>query len=422
MKIDQLELVNFKGFKKNTFHFNENNILLSAENGNGKSSILEAINLCLSKLASNYVPTKPIVFSDDMIRNKTSQSSIEMRLLYKNKPVSFSLKKRRSSKSRGVSSAVFDKQEVGELINDFRAVIDNESGNIPIIVYYPTQRNVIDVPSRIRTKHEFDQVSSYEDAFKSGVNFRTFFEWYRDEEDMENEGKLSVSLNHEDKKLAAVRKAIYSFLPGFSNLRIVRSRQKMSIEKNGEALAINQLSDGEKCLLALIGDLARRLALANPSLNDPLFGEGIVLIDEIDLHLHPSLQRKVMESLPTIFPNIQFILTTHSPQVMGSANDFKVFLLENQESLVSEKITNANLYGKDSNLILESYMGTSSSDKEVQQMLDKLFVYLSTNDINKSKEMYNALLKILDSIDPDLKKAEYLINRLERVNANEKNS
>ena len=181
MKIDQLELVNFKGFKKNTFHFNENNILLSAENGNGKSSILEAINLCLSKLASNYVPTKPIVFSDDMIRNKTSQSSIEMRLLYKNKPVSFSLKKRRSSKSRGVSSAVFDKQEVGELINDFRAVIDNESGNIPIIVYYPTQRNVIDVPSRIRTKHEFDQVSSYEDAFKSGVNFRTFFEWYRDE-------------------------------------------------------------------------------------------------------------------------------------------------------------------------------------------------------------------------------------------------
>ena len=422
MKIEQLELVNFKGFKKNTFYFEENNILLSAENGRGKSSILEAINLCLSKLASNYVPTKPIPFSDEMIRNKTSQSLIELSLVYKNRSTSCSLMKKRSSKSRGTSAAVFDKSQVAELVNDFRDIIDNESGNIPIIVYYPTQRNVIDVPSRIRTRHEFGQASSYEDAFKSGVNFRTFFEWYRDEEDMENEGKLAISLNYQDKKLSAVRSAIYSFLPGFSNLRIVRSRQRMSIEKNGETLAINQLSDGEKSLLALIGDLARRLALANPSLNDPLEGEGIVLIDEIDLHLHPSWQRKVMESLPNIFPNIQFILTSHSPQVMGSASDFKVFFLEGEASLGNEKIRNANLYGKDSNLILEAFMGTSSRDKDVQQLIDELFIYLTNKDLNKSKELFKSLLTILDFSDPDLKKAEFLINRLERIKANEKNN
>ena len=73
----------------------------------------------------------------------------------------------------------------------------------------------------------------------------------------------------------------------------------------------------KKSLLALVGDIARRLILANPSLENPLYGEGIVLIDEIELHLHPKWQREVINKLREVFPNIQFILTTHSPQVIS---------------------------------------------------------------------------------------------------------
>lgn len=82
-------------------------------------------------------------------------------------------------------------------------------------------------------------------------------------------------------------------------------------------LDVLQLSDGEKCTLALFGDIARRLAIANPSLDDPLQGDGVVLIDELELHMHTSWQRKVISMLKKTFPNIQFIITTHSPQILG---------------------------------------------------------------------------------------------------------
>ena len=234
---------------------------------------------------------------------------------------------------------------------------------------------------------------------------------------------MNDNLNFEDKKLFAVRTAIYSFLPGFSNLRMMRSRQKMVIEKNGETLSVNQLSDGEKCLLALIGDLARRLALANPKDDNPLNGLGIVIIDEIDLHLHPSMQRRVMENLSKTFPNIQFIITTHSPQVIGSADDFINFFLSkdlNDDEKIRE--IKATLFGKDSNLILEEYMETSSRDPEIQKVLDQLFTFLSKKDLESSRRLYNNLQNTLDSSEPLLVKADFLLKRMERMSEHEKNN
>lgn len=116
-----------------------------------------------------------------------------------------------------------------------------------------------------------------------------------------------------DPHLEAVREALRQFLPEFDNLTVRRNPLRMEVEKNGERLTVNQLSDGEKCLIALIGDLARRLAIANPVLRNPLDGEGVVLIDEIDLHLHPKWQRLVVPKLRTVFPNCQFVISTHSP-------------------------------------------------------------------------------------------------------------
>ena len=423
MKIKALSLTNFKGFKQVSFDFDGKNILISGINGCGKSSVLEAITLILSKLASNYTPNKALLFSEEAIKNKTSQSSIKVELYYKDQVNSISLSKKRANKSRGTSPSVFIIKYAEHLLTDLIEIVNQEDGNIPIIVNYPTQRNVIDVPVRIKKRHKFEQVSSYDEAFHSGVSFRTFFEWYRNEEDLENERKLNDNLNFEDKKLFAVRTAIYSFLPGFSNLRMMRSRQKMVIEKNGETLSVNQLSDGEKCLLALIGDLARRLALANPKDDNPLNGLGIVIIDEIDLHLHPSMQRRVMENLSKTFPNIQFIITTHSPQVIGSADDFINFFLSkdlNDDEKIRE--IKATLFGKDSNLILEEYMETSSRDPEIQKVLDQLFTFLSKKDLESSRRLYNNLQNTLDSSEPLLVKADFLLKRMERMSEHEKNN
>lgn len=101
-----------------------------------------------------------------------------------------------------------------------------------------------------------------------------------------------------------------------------------------------------------LGDLTRRLVLANPSLDDPLLGEGIVLIDEIELHMHPKWQRRIIGVLKEVFPNIQFIITTHSPQVLGEIGEgFKLYKLENLDGL---SITEYDrLDGWDNNDILQ---------------------------------------------------------------------
>ncbi|SFV50715.1 ATP binding protein [hydrothermal vent metagenome] len=129
--------------------------------------------------------------------------------------------------------------------------------------------------------------------------------------------RLEKALFNQDRELDIVTKTIEKFIPEYKNLRVTRvPTPRMLIEKNGETLSLNQLSDGEKNMIAMIGDIARRLSMANPTMANPLEGDGIVMIDEVDLHLHPDWQQRILFNLETSFPNVQFIVTTHSPQVL----------------------------------------------------------------------------------------------------------
>lgn len=129
---------------------------------------------------------------------------------------------------------------------------------------------------RIRSKHDFDLFSAFDESLTSGSIFWTFFEWFREREDLENENCRYGEGQFPDPQLEAVRYALTEFMPEFSDLTIRRSPLRMEVKKNGERLTVNELSDGEKCLMALVGDLARRMALANPVTNKPLEGKGII--------------------------------------------------------------------------------------------------------------------------------------------------
>ena len=193
-----------------------------------------------------------------------------------------------------------------------------------------------------------------------------------------------------------------------TGLRINRNPSRMVVDKCGKEIRIDMLSDGEKCTLALLGDLSRRLILANPQAENPLEGEGIVLIDEIELHMHPSWQRRILHVLQEVFPNIQFIVTTHSPQVLGEVNDsFSIFSLavdENGDGYATGNIRRMD--GFDSNMILEEYMNTSSqSDNK------KILVH----EINESirKEQYQRAEKLLEKLKElaGEEDAEYILSQ-----------
>jgi predicted ATP-binding protein involved in virulence len=318
---------------------------------------------------------------------------------------------------------------------------------LPIIAYYSVERAVLDVPVRIRTRHNFDQMEGYDNALSlKGVDFRRFFEWFREREDVENEFGMPTdyiedvltlfrteelssqeawdisqevieALNmRRDSQLAAVRHAIYSFMPGFSNLRVRRkprlhmSVDKGNLDKGNLRLNVLQLSQGEKSLMALVGDIARRLAMMNPGLENPLEGDGIVLIDEVDMHLHPSWQRKIIERLTTTFPNCQFVLTTHSPLVISETKDVLVYSLDDGE-LTQEK----SQYGQDANSVLLEVMDTHPRNLEVTQKLGDLLDVIQDGELEQARNMLGALEQELpDGADNlELIKARFLLRKQE---------
>ena len=208
---------------------------------------------------------------------------------------------------------------------------------------------------------------------------------FRNTEDLEGE-RIRDDAKYQDKQLVAVRNAIHTLIPEFDDLRVRRKPLKMTVNKNGQELIINQLSDGEKCLLAMVGDIARRLAIANPSLDDPLQGEGIVLIDEIELHLHPQWQHKIIPRLTETFTNCQFIVTTHSPQVLSHVQPENIYILQSTPNGIIASHPE-NSYGRDSNQILEDYMGTPERPQDIKDKILEIFRVIYKNDLGQAKNL-----------------------------------
>jgi predicted ATP-binding protein involved in virulence len=226
--------------------------------------------------------------------------------------------------------------------------------------------------------------------------------------------RLDKATRNEGRELKFVTKTIENFVPGYANLRVKRfPRPHMLVDKEGTEISLDQLSDGEKNLIALVGDIARRLSIANPNSEKPLDGEGVILIDEIDLHLHPSWQRLMIPQLTKSFPNCQFIITTHSPQVLSHVHHENIFLLKNdKDGFTYSKAMES--FGQSSDRILEDLLGVDSRPTEQKELLHELFTLIQDNKLSEAKEKVKTLI---DSIgeDPEIVKANVLIKRKEII-------
>jgi predicted ATP-binding protein involved in virulence len=336
----------------------------------------------------------------------------------------------RQGRKTDIHSSLMDASRLADIYRDELTVFDKAS--LPLIAYYPVERSVLEIPLKIRTKHTFDQLDGYDNSLNRGVDFRRFFEWFREREDSENESGVSnealaeisekfgqdsevwktltqLKASSRDRQLTAVRSAIAAFMPGFSNLRVKRKpRLHMAIDKDGATLNVSQLSQGEKSMMALVGDIARRLAMMNQSLENPLHGDGIVLIDEVDLHLHPKWQRSLIQKLSETFPNCQFVLTTHSPLVISDTRDVLCYVLD--EGVLQER---NGLYGLDANQVLLSVMDTDIRNSEVQRRLNRLLEHIQDGNLDEAKTLFSGLSQELSDGHLELAKAALLIRKLE---------
>jgi predicted ATP-binding protein involved in virulence len=190
----------------------------------------------------------------------------------------------------------------------------------------------------------------------------------------------------------------------------------MIVTKNDKELRIEQLSDGEKCLLAMVGDLARRLAIANPSLDNPLEGEGVVLIDEVDLHLHPQWQRMILPRMIKTFPNCQFIVTTHSPQILGELERGKGMIIPLQDGDNGIEISpgDFNVFGQTSDVILADVMETPKRNNDISVMLDEIFQAIDANNLDDARKRKKELEKKAEGL-PEIATIELLLHRKEKL-------
>lgn len=454
MKVKRLELKGFRGFDEIVLDFDtspQRPTVFIGVNGVGKSSILDSLAILLSWFIKQVefdtinMPEHLLVnnvnyyFKNDLLQGRDFSGSInnnyneaEGKILvnYQSEDSYWSI----VCKKNYLTNIIFG-MEINYYIDNLENLtnkIFKERLVLPIIVYYSIKRKVDEFSLEIQNfssspisssevyKAYRDPVAQevYRNSLSdNNVDFEIFFQWCRNTEDLENE-RIRDDANYQNKQLVAVRNSIYSLIPEFSNLRVRRSPLRMTVDKKigdkVKELTINQLSDGEKCLLAMVGDIARRLAIANPSLDDPLQGEGIVLIDEIELHLHPQWQRKIIPRLTETFPNCQFIVTTHSPQVLSHVYSENIYILQSTPNGIIASQPESS-YGRDSNQILENVMDVSAYPEEIEKELLKLFRLIDRNDLEGAKQLLKDISTTMENRldDPQLIKAGVVIKRKE---------
>ncbi len=429
MRIEKLHIQNFRGFEDITLNFPKSKVaVFIGINGAGKSSILDCIAMMLAQFVAKLrnIEVADIELSENDIRINSQFTANTISISTEGiQRLSW-----RMTEERFIAENYSEYDEIENYIQRLQENLKfHPDLNLPVMVYYQTHRMVLKNTYTFSLKkgkrEEYYQFQAYHKAFSSEINnFQDFFDWFKEEEDYENEIRLRENPDYRNPRLEIIRRAITNFFNNFyhnnfSNLRVVRSiserfmrnsgKPSLTITKNNQDFKIEQLSDGEKMLLMLVTDLARRLAIVNPKSSDALLGDGIVLIDEIDLHLHPQWQRNVIPSLTQTFPNCQFIVTTHSPQVLSEVKKENVFIIENYQIVENTPHT----YGKDSNSILYELMDVKERPETVQNQINTCLKLINDGQIETAKSALNELSNLLGENDSEVVRANALIDFLE---------
>lgn len=409
MKIKQFRIEGLKGIDSFKMNCSPHVNVIAGENGAGKSSILYALEIALSWLkarlrnrnASGLYPAnsdikKDKTFSSIFVAAYDGSQELDWEVVrYSN---SARVKPRRSEFK--IMTEYADRQ-----IENY--IKSSGKISLPMFVKYSVNRSLIDIPVKVRKKHKLDALSYYEMPIDAGVNLRAFYEWFREREDIENEIKIEKqNLNYEDRELKAVRMAISKVLPEYGELKS-RRRKPAGFEliKDGKSFRMEQLSDGEKCYITLIADIARRLAIFNQE-GDPLLGEGIILIDELELHLHPKWQTEAIDKLKDTFPNCQFFISSHSPHIIQNLD-----LNENQDILTlidkGNSIEFSAENGEKIDKILMNIFGLESMRPlKAAKAEEKVWKFLRERNYEGLKEAEEELKRLIPSNDPVIARIE----------------
>lgn len=368
MRIKELRLLNYRVFDDKKFLFSDSFTVVAGINGQGKTALLDALALLSSRFLPLISPSRSPyrMIRPSELHRDADEARLSMKVNCAGFPIEYELfytRESRKIKSTQLSEPL--REEIR------RAYFDPSRADdaAPIAVYYTTDRAGYRLPKKLPNEVPRGQAIAYTGAlFNRIIDFKDFMARYRATIVLENEQRSENSCYLGASAAEAITSALQVFLDEFANLRVEEAPLRLVIDKGNVPLDLPQLSDGERSFLAVVCDLCRRLALANPLLANPLHGDGIVLIDELELHLHPTWQREIVEKLRHTFPNIQFIGTTHSPFIIQSLRPDELINLDPREFGQSLEYSDKSIED-----IAESVMGV-----EVPQKSERFLQMMAT--------------------------------------------
>ncbi|WP_278481587.1 AAA family ATPase [Achromobacter insolitus] len=435
MKLESLSLANCGGFEQLDIAFEPDVTLIAGVNGVGKSTVLHALAVLLSRAMPEFTPSRsaPLYFTDDDIHGGKTSLAVSTRIQIDGQTINAGVQRLRAADEKGDRFMLLRQTEAASTVTDFAQALNartltgeleagiketraalatlKTAAHLPLAVYFSPKRQLPGQPRSLPEAKPFEPSIAYGRALHDReVELREFMHWFRTQEKLGADGEPRRL-----KVLDVLRAVISELVPEFSNLRIQEQpRLGFVVDKRGQPFYLHQLSDGERGLLALVFDLTRRLAIANPDTDSPIAeGVALVMIDEIELHLHPKWQRDVIKRLPSIFKRCQFVITTHSPQVIGEVEARCVRLLTWRDGKVVVD-TPAMAYGTDSNWILSVLMGAEEISQEVEAKLENVSRLISDRDLDNARSQISSLREDVGNTEA-IQRLASMIERIDRL-------
>ena len=454
--LDSLVLKDIRKFHSFTTKFERDLTVIIGENGSGKTTILECIAKSLSWIVAGLIKENAngdrIGYSD--IKNEAEEyGEIQTNFKFGEQRCSGSIARAIKGMSEKKDSSVSDLKFLAGI---WRVINNQQLINLPLFIFYSAKRFIgeFDRTSE-QIKDRENRFDVYNQCLKNEIKFIDFKQWFiylykkgknihsndangllekkiklilhkqgqnatsllslLEEHFQVDDVNLNAEKNNALDKIKTLQKAITECIPEIKEIYVDISSgvDEIYVHINEKKININQLSDGQRTFLGIVADLTYRLLVLNPNLENPLNGQGIVLIDEIELHLHPKWQQQILINLTKIFPNIQFIVTTHSPQVLSTVYKRQIRqLIELANDDYDVQQPELQTRGVMSSDILERIMGTYSiPDVKESNDLNKLQQYIQEDKYNtpEAELLYDSLKKHFGDKHPEMLNCDRLI-------------
>ena len=381
MKLKSVQIENYRAIDELQLQFHPQLTVLHGDNAHGKTSVLSAIALGLGAVPLLLPDVSGIGF---LKKDRRDGRGARVSLTTTDEVCW----ERTSGLTR--STGRFWGRDAGEErprnpLKDLKQWLESNAlrawgspVDLPILAFYDTERAVPNLTKqRGLPKGTPSRYAALAGALSARTSFRQLFEWFYSKENEElREQRERRDHDYRLKELSVVRRAISSMIEGVTEPHVELRPLRFVVDEqlNGESASkrtLDQLSGGYQAVLALAADLAWRMAQGNPHRSDPLESEAIGLIDEVELHLHPSWQQRILQDLMRTFPNTQFIVSTHSPQVLTTVKPEHIVELRRERGRIAAESASAPTYGAEAGDVLVSVMGVDQrpSDNEFAKKL-----------------------------------------------------